>query len=146
MWIAAALMCVGLMAQESSPTPTKREGIASYYHDRFHGRRTSSGSIYHRDSLTCAHRTLPFGTRLRVKSLRNGKEIVVRVTDRGPYTKRFMIDLSRAAAEALDFVRAGICRVEITVLPDEDKTDTKEPDVPQPEDSQQKPDTAENEL
>ncbi len=137
LWLVALLTCAGLRAQQ------KHEGIASYYHDRFHGRRTSSGSIYHKDSLTCAHRTLPFGTRLRVKSLRNGKEVVVRVTDRGPFTRRFMIDLSRAAAKELDFIRAGICRVEITVLPPEEKAVTPPPATadPLPEDTPQQPDT-----
>ena len=92
-------------------------GTASYYSDKLHGRRTSSGERYHRDSLTCAHRTLPFGTLLRVRNLKNDKEVVVRVTDRGPFTRRFIIDLSRAAARELDFIRAGICRVELTVIP-----------------------------
>ncbi|MCR4921047.1 MAG: septal ring lytic transglycosylase RlpA family protein [Bacteroidaceae bacterium] len=94
------------------------QGVASYYSDKLHGRRTSSGELYHRDSLTCAHRTLPFGTLLRVRSIRNNKEVVVRVTDRGPFTPRFLIDLSRAAAKELGFLRAGICKVEVTVLPD----------------------------
>lgn len=134
LFIAGLLACLSLSAQET------RQGIASYYHDRFHGRRTSSGSIYHRDSMTCAHRTLPFGTRLKVRSLRNNKEVIVRVTDRGPFTKRFMIDLSHAAAEALDFIRAGICKVEITILP-ENATAAQTPVGPLPEDSQQKPDT-----
>ena len=108
----AVLVWCQLMAAQSSTT-----GTASYYSDKLHGRRTSNGEVYHRDSLTCAHRTLPFGTRLLVRNLRNGKEVVVRVTDRGPFTRRFMIDLSRAAARQLDFIRAGICKVELTVLP-----------------------------
>ena len=136
---ATLLCCVRLFAQ------TTQEGIASYYADRFHGRRTSSGVIYHRDSLTCAHRTLPFGTKVRVKNLKTGKEVVVRVTDRGPFTKRFIIDLSRAAAEELDFVRAGICRVELTVLPKEGET-TQPPTAQQPADTPQRRDIAENEL
>lgn len=90
-------------------------GNASYYADRFHGRRTSNGERYHRDSMTCAHRTLPFGTMLRVKNPRNGKEVIVEVTDRGPHTRKFLIDLSYAAARELDIIRYGYSPVEITV-------------------------------
>jgi len=88
-------------------------GRASYYSDRLHGRRMSNGQKYHRDSLTCAHRKLPFGTRLRVKNVSNGKEVTVTVTDRGPYSKRFILDLSRAAATQLGIIRAGHCMCEI---------------------------------
>ena len=90
-------------------------GNASYYANRFHGRPTSSGKLYHKDSLTCAHRTLPFGTLLKVKNLKNGKEVIVEVTDRGPFTKKFMIDLSYAAAKEIDLIRYGYCPVEATI-------------------------------
>ena len=92
------------------------EGGASYYANKFHGRRTSSGAIYHKDSLTCAHRTLPFGTRLRVRNIRNGKEVVVKVTDRGPFCKGRIVDLSLAAAKEIDMIRSGVVRVEVTRL------------------------------
>ena len=92
------------------------EGGASYYANKFHGRRTSSGAIYHKDSLTCAHRTLPFGTRLRVRNTRNGKEVVVKVTDRGPFCRGRIVDLSLAAAKQIDMLRAGVVRVEVTRL------------------------------
>ncbi len=90
------------------------KGIASYYAEKFHGRTMSNGDKYHRDSMTCAHLKYPFGTKLLVRNIRNGKEVIVTVTDRGPYTKRFIIDLSRAAAEKLDYIQQGICKVEIT--------------------------------
>lgn len=93
-----------------------RQGNATYYGNRWHGRRTSSGEIYHRDSLTCAHRTLPFGTTLLVKNKRNGKEVVVKVTDRGPFRKGAVIDLSMAAARHIDMIRDGICPVEISMV------------------------------
>ena len=109
-------LALPIMAQRTS------QGIASYYSDKLHGRRTSSGEKYHRDSLTCAHRSLPFGTLVRVRSLKNDKEVVVRVTDRGPFSRRFIIDLSRAAAKQLGFLHAGICKVELTVLPDSIET------------------------
>lgn len=90
-------------------------GNASYYADRFHGRKMSNGEAYHRDSMTCAHRTLPFGTLLKVKNIKNGKEVVVEVTDRGPFTRKFMIDLSYAAAKKLDIIKYGFMPVEVTI-------------------------------
>ena len=91
----------------------KAQGKASYYADKFHGRLTSNGEIFSQDSLTCAHRTLPFGTYLKVKNKKNGKEVVVRVTDRGPFIEGRIVDLSRAAAEQLGMIHAGIARVEV---------------------------------
>ena len=89
------------------------QGKASYYANKFHGRRTSSGEIFSQDSLTCAHRTLPFGTYLKVKNQSNGKEVIVRVTDRGPFIKGRVVDLSRAAAEEIGMIHAGVVRVEV---------------------------------
>lgn len=92
----------------------KEVGKASYYGNKFHGRRTSDGSRYHRDSLTCAHRTLPFGTLLKVRNVQNGREVVVKVTDRGPFGRGRIVDLSLAAARELDMLSAGVVRVEAT--------------------------------
>lgn len=94
----------------------KLTGNATYYGNRWHGRRTSSGEKYHKDSLTCAHRTLPFGTILRVRNPKNNKEVVVRVTDRGPFRKGAIIDLSMAAAKQIDIIRDGIARIEATPI------------------------------
>lgn len=91
------------------------EGIASYYADAFHGKKTSSGEIYNMHAYTCAHRWLPFGTRLRVTNLRNGRQCVVRVSDRGPWKHERLIDCSKGAAVALDFVRSGTTMVRIEV-------------------------------
>lgn len=91
------------------------KGKASYYHDKFHGRRTASGAPYHKDSLTCAHLKYPFGTMLKVRNVKNGKEVIVKVTDRGPYSKRYILDLSRAAAHQLDIIHYGYADVEVTV-------------------------------
>lgn len=107
----------------------KSVGDATYYGQKFHGRRTSDGSIYHRDSLTCAHRTLPFGTLLKVRNMENGREVVVKVTDRGPFRRGGIIDLSLAAAKEIDMVKAGVVKVEIEqVLPNTilAKNDNKE--------------------
>ena len=96
-------------------------GTASYYGFKFHGRRTSDGSRYNRDSMTCAHKTYPFGTFLRVRNPKNERTVIVKVTDRGPHTRNRLIDLSYAAAKELDIVRAGIATVEvykIDILPE----------------------------
>ena len=89
---------------------------ASYYHDMFEGRTTSSGSIYRADSLTCAHKTLPFGTRLKVENPDNNSFVIVEVTDRGPFTRGRDIDLSYAAAERIGIVAQGVAHVVITKL------------------------------
>ncbi|MCM1109013.1 MAG: septal ring lytic transglycosylase RlpA family protein [Clostridium sp.] len=108
LFLAACLAVYPVAAQDTV------RGRASYYSDQLHGRRMSNGQRYNRDSLTCAHLKFPLGTMLRVKNLRNGKEVVVKVTDRGPHSKRFTIDLSKAAARQLDMLRAGHVQVEIT--------------------------------
>ena len=77
----------------------------------------SNGERYHRDSMTCAHKKYPFGTLLKVRNPLNGKEVVVRVTDRGPFSKRYVIDPPKAAARELGFIRKGFCQVEITRIP-----------------------------
>ncbi len=87
--------------------------LASWYGDRFHGRRTASGERFDRDELTAAHPTLPFGTWLRVRSVDTGREVVVRINDRGPNTGNRAIDLSHAAAEALGVRHRGVFRVQL---------------------------------
>ncbi len=90
-------------------TPKEFEqGKASWYGPRFNGRRTASGERYNMNELTAAHKTLPFGTVVRVRSLVNGKEVDVRITDRGPFSRGRVIDLSRAAAQAIDMLGLGV--------------------------------------
>ncbi|HSV55223.1 MAG TPA: septal ring lytic transglycosylase RlpA family protein [Burkholderiaceae bacterium] len=91
-------------------------GTASWYGRRFHGRRTASGEIYDMNRLTAAHPSLPFGTVVRVRSLVNGREVDVRINDRGPHLAGRIIDLSRAAAEALGLGAAGLKGVVLSVL------------------------------
>lgn len=108
------LCCFSILtitAQETS------KGRASFYSKNMNGRKTASGELFYSDSMTCAHKKLPFGTRLRVFNPKNGKEVIVRVIDRGPYRSGFILDLSYAAAKELDIVRAGHAPVEVTVLP-----------------------------
>jgi rare lipoprotein A len=83
-------------------------GQASWYGGKFHGRRTASGERFDMNALTAAHPKLPFGTRVRVRNPRNGREVVVRINDRGPFTGGRIIDLSRAAAEAIGLIQAGV--------------------------------------
>ena len=93
-----------------------QSGIASYYADQFHGRKTASGETFDQRKLTAAHRTLPFGTAVRVTNVGNGKSVTVRVNDRGPFVKGRVIDLSRAAAEKIGLVRAGLAEVKIELI------------------------------
>ncbi|MBO6059412.1 MAG: septal ring lytic transglycosylase RlpA family protein [Bacteroidaceae bacterium] len=88
-----------------------QNGKASYYSKKFSGRKTASGERLHHDSLTCAHRTYPFGTMLKVTNPSNGKQVVVRVTDRGPYVKGRIIDLSVRAAQEIGIIAQGIAPV-----------------------------------
>ena len=93
-----------------------QRGKASFYSHKLKGRHTSYGGKYQPDSLTCAHRSLPFGTLLRVFNPINNKEVIVKVTDRGPHRRGFLIDLSYSAAKQLDMVRQGIASVIITEI------------------------------
>lgn len=88
-------------------------GNASYYANKFHGRRTSSGEKYHKDSMVCAHKSLPFGTMLKVTNKKNDSVVMVRVIDRMGKSSPHVIDLSMAAAKKLNFVRSGITTVVI---------------------------------
>ena len=89
------------------------EGTASYYADSLDGNPTASGEFYDRKAMTAAHRTLPFGTTVKVTNLSNDKSVVVRINDRGPHTKNRIIDVSRAAAEKLDILDSGTTKVRV---------------------------------
>jgi rare lipoprotein A len=91
-------------------------GIASWYGVPYHGRRSANGEIYDMEKFTAAHRTLPFDTWVEVTNLVNKKQIEVRITDRGPFVKGRIIDLSLAAARQLDMVASGIVKVQIKVI------------------------------
>jgi rare lipoprotein A len=96
------------------PKPRHIEtGVASFYGPGFHGRTTASGEIYDQEEMTAAHPTLAFGSRVRVTNLVNGESVVVRVTDRGPYARGRVIDLSVGAARELRFVQRGVTRVRV---------------------------------
>jgi len=123
--VALLLQGCTLVGGTTAPPPAARErpaawtqtGVASWYGEPFHGRDTASGERYDMNDLTCAHPTLPFGTRLRVQNLDNGRSVTVRVTDRGPFVKERIVDVSRKAAEELGMIGPGTARVRITVVP-----------------------------
>ena len=96
-----------------------QRGTASWYGIPFHGRQTASGETYDMNGMTCAHRTLPFGTVLLVTNTGNGRSATVRVTDRGPYVSGRIIDLSRGAASALDMLATGTAQVELKAVGNE---------------------------
>ena len=98
------------------PSSYSAKGKASYYGAWHHGKRTASGEIYDQHALTAAHRSLPFGTQVRVTNLRNDNSVVVRINDRGPYSRGRIIDLSRAAAERLGMIEAGVVPVQVQTL------------------------------
>lgn len=112
--LASLTLASSAFAAKQTDEKHTKVGNATYYGDRWHGRRTADGSAYNKDSLTCAHRTLPFGTLLHVRNPKNGKVVVVKVTDRGPYRRNTIIDLSKAAAKQIDMVQAGVASVEVT--------------------------------
>ena len=88
-------------------------GVASYYAHKYHGRKTASGERFDMNDMTAAHKTLPFGTRVRVTNVSNGKSVTVRINDRGPFVKGRVIDVSLAAAKKLDMVNAGLAQVRL---------------------------------
>jgi len=125
-WMAAvALLILGGCAtppdrartEPHAPAPAKSttgelgRGIASWYGPEFQGKRTASGERFDMNDLTAAHRTLPFGTRVRVRNIDNGREVIVRINDRGPRNTQRIIDLSKSAAAALGLLQGGLAPV-----------------------------------
>ncbi|MFZ7200307.1 septal ring lytic transglycosylase RlpA family protein [Avibacterium avium] len=94
----------------------RQEGVASYYHRMFAGRKTSNGEYYNPNSYTAAHKTLPLNSYALVTNLRNGKKVVVRINDRGPFVKGLIIDLSRKAASQLGIVHSGLGKVRVEAM------------------------------
>jgi len=95
-----------------------QEGVVSWYGAAFHDRKTASGELFDSGALTMAHPSLPFGTRVKVTNLRNGRSVVVRVNDRGPFVGTRIADLSQAAATEIGMMRRGVARARIEVLQD----------------------------
>jgi rare lipoprotein A len=106
----------GRTAFHQVETGAPLRGVASWYGAELHGRPTASGEPFDMDGLTAAHRTLPLGTRAQVRNLDNGRTVVVRINDRGPFSGHRMIDLSRAAAQEIGMLAAGSAEVEVLPL------------------------------
>ncbi len=106
---------IGVYSFSNSDNETKTS-IASYYHDKFNGKRTASGDIFNNKEFTAAHRKLAFGTKVKVTNLRNGKSVIVEVNDRGPFHSSRALDLSKAAFDEIGDLRKGTMPIEYEVL------------------------------
>jgi len=118
----------------------KQTGLASFYADKFEGRQTANGEKYRHSKLTAAHKTLPFGTILKVTNLENDKTVEVRINDRGPFIKGRIIDLSKSAATELEFIQKGIVKVEITTISNPEESRSTYSSLDRPVDLSEKPD------
>jgi rare lipoprotein A len=118
--LAVGLACGGGRRSRGPEAVSRRdrvqEGVASWYGKDFHGKATASGEIYDMNGLSAAHRTLPLGTRVRVKNLENGREADLRINDRGPFVRGRILDCSYGAAKELGYAGQGLARVRIEVL------------------------------
>jgi len=106
----------GRAAGDTNGQAYEAVGVASWYGGKFHGRTTASGEPYDMNAMTAAHPSLPFGTKVRVTNLENGRSVVLRINDRGPFAKRRIIDVSRHAAEDLGFLGAGLAKVRVEAI------------------------------
>jgi len=114
-----ALAFVDLYASENVSAVSEnvfQSGTASWYGKQFHGRKTASGERFNSNALTAAHPVLPFGTIVRVTNLRNGRSVDVRINDRGPHTKKRIIDISQAAAKKIGMIESGVARVSLEII------------------------------
>lgn len=119
-----ALLCVlilliyspNIWAQENQENDSITFGRASFYHDKFNGRKTSSGEIFSQKKLTAAHKTLPMGTYVKVTNLKNRKSVIVKVNDRLPPHSKRTIDISKAAARELHMIASGLARVSLEIV------------------------------
>lgn len=111
-----SLLLVSLLTFFASNTTYTKEGKASFYADRFHGHRTTSGEKYDKTQLTAAHVSLPFNTKVLVTNVKNGRSVLVRINDRMASKRQTIIDLSKAAADKIDMVREGVASVKLEVI------------------------------
>jgi rare lipoprotein A len=112
----ASFCSIGVAKTAKQDFLDEQSGIASYYSDKFHGRRTANGEIYDKSALTAAHATLPFGSLVHVVNLKNNRTVDVRITGRPHKSNTRILDLSKRAAKELGFLQAGITKVKISVL------------------------------
>ena len=114
--IIMMISTLGLFSFKNNATDAKKTSFASYYHDKFNGRKTASGEIFSNRKLTAAHRTLPFGTIVQVTNLRTGKSVEVRINDRGPFHSSRALDLSKAAFDSIGNTARGTMPVEYEIV------------------------------
>lgn len=112
----ALIFCLAVPLAGGAAEKNVSHGKASWYGTTAHGKKTANGEIFSRYSLTAAHKTLPFGTVVRVHNLRNGRQILVRINDRGPFAKGRIVDVSRRAAEELNMITSGVANVAMEVI------------------------------
>lgn len=113
-WLAVALLCLYMFLFIACGKVVKETGNASYYHNKFEGRKTANGEIFHQSKLTAAHKSLPFNTKVKVKNITNGKVVKVRINDRGPFVAGRIIDLSSSAAQKIGMLQQGVAPVQIS--------------------------------
>ena len=116
LYLIAVVTLVGLIVLYQVAGPFYEVGIASWYGPGFHGNLTANGEVYDMHGISAAHKTLPFGTIVKVVDLETGRTVVVRINDRGPFIEGRIIDLSKGAAERLGIVQKGITKVGLRIL------------------------------
>jgi rare lipoprotein A len=118
--LALMVPVMGVFAQKKNyrnvPVVDTAVGHASFYADKFIGKKTASGEIFSQEKLTCAHNTYPFGSKVRVTNLKNGKTVILKVNDRLHHRNPRLVDLTRAAASKLDFRKTGIIKVKVELI------------------------------
>lgn len=114
--IIMMISALGIYSFSDNTVDAKKTSYASYYHDKFNGRKTASGEVFDNSKLTAANRTIPFGTKIKVTNLNNGKEVIVRINDRGPFHASRSLDMSRAAFEEIGDARSGKIPVKYEIL------------------------------
>ena len=107
---------LGMFSFKNTAKDAKKTSFASFYHDKFNGRKTASGEIFSNSKLTAANRTLPFGTMVRVTNLRSGKSVIVEINDRGPFHSSRALDLTKAAFKAIGNTSRGTMPVEYEII------------------------------
>ncbi|WP_326984828.1 septal ring lytic transglycosylase RlpA family protein [Chryseobacterium sp. MYb264] len=106
----------GIYSFKNNAIDAKKTSYASFYHDKFNGRKTASGEIFDNSKFTAANRTLPFGTNVKVTNLNNGKEVIVKINDRGPYHSARALDMSKAAFDEIGNIDHGTIPVEYEIV------------------------------
>ena len=116
MFLKFYLCCLFVLPLHKSQSPYTQTGKASYYSGALEGKPTASGELYNGKNYTAAHKSLPFGTIVHVTNLHNGKEVTVRINDRGPFSRNRIIDLSYEAAKTLEMTKKGVVKVVMVVV------------------------------